>query len=530
MRENLEEVLLNSIAADGWRKVGIKQHHGCNIFLNALRSATSGGIGEFLDLLPMMAWCQKIGMDIIQLLPLNDSGIDPSPYNALSSCALNPIYLKLCALPFLDEYPHLQKKIEPLYAYNDLPRIAYSDVLQAKLDWLQSYFSHIFSALRDDPRFHHFKSAYPWVETYALFKILLEECDSLSWEMWPQEYRSLSAADRAALTLRYENEINFHTALQYFCFDQLTEVRKAAELCGIFLLGDIPILMSRNSADVWHAPQFFNLSFAAGAPPDDYANEGQYWGFPLFDWDALRQEDYRFWRERLHIAGHFYHLYRIDHAVGFFRIWAIPLFHLSKFGHFIPPEPDKWIPQGSHLLSMIAASSSMLPIAEDLGVVPPGVRVCLKEMGIPGTCVMRWELDRLHDPVFKPLDEYPPLSLSCLSTHDSETLGEWWQNMPDDAECLAEQKNWIYTPIITEQQRMALLWDSHHTSSLFHVNPLQEYFALFPELIAERDEEERINIPGTCLPTNWTYRYRPPIEIITSHEKLFLAMQSLLST
>jgi len=527
--KNLEHILLNTLCKEGWGIVGIHHHHGFDVFLNGLRTATSGGIGEYLDLIPLIDWCKKLGMDVIQLLPLNDSGLDPSPYNAISSCALNPIFLKLSALPYLDTLPALSDKIEMLYEYNIMPITAYQEVLKEKMDWLRQYIEEVAPHIEKEQEYQHFQAAFPWIESYSLFKTLLLKFDYASWETWPNEYRQPTPEKRCELNETYTNEIAFHTILQYLCFQQLIHVKEHAEKHHVFLKGDLPILISRNSSDVWQDPQFFDLLHTAGAPPDQYSTEGQNWGFPLFNWDAMRQDNYRFWKERLQAAGNFYHLYRIDHTVGFFRIWGIPLNHPSRDGHFFPSEPSQYLPQGSHILSMLAASSTMLPIAEDLGTVPPEVRICLKELGIPGTRVMRWELDWTKPPPqpFIPLKEYWPLSMTCVSTHDSETLGGWWKSHSQDAARWAHHKHWHYSPELSHEHRKSYLRDSHHTSSLFHVNLLQEYLALYPELIAANPDEERINVPGTISPNNWTYRYRPTVETIVSHKGLLSDIRSL---
>lgn len=533
MKHHHEHELLQSITKEGWNIVGVRQHHGIAVFLNSLHSSSSGGIGEFLDLLPLIDWCQSIGMDVIQLLPLNDNCLDPSPYNGISACALNPIFLKLAALPHLEEYPDLKDRLSTLYSFNALPRIPYVDVLKGKMVWLREYFERIFPQMGNEPSFQHYRSAYPWVETYALFKALHLKFDHAPWEKWPAEFQNLTPPRRTELIEEYKKEIAFHTFLQFLCFEQLSNVREYAEQHRVFLKGDLPILISRNSSDVWHTPHFFDLSHTAGAPPDQYSQEGQNWGFPLFNWEAMRQEDYLFWRERLRYATHFYHLYRIDHAVGFFRIWGIPLGRPSKEGRFIPEESHKYLEQGALLLSMLAASSPMLPIAEDLGSVPPEVRTSLTHMGIPGTRVMRWEVDwhkKTDGHPFLPFNHYPPISMTCVSTHDSETLEGWWKNDPVQATVLAKTKHWHYTPELSYEHRKAILKDSHHTSSLFHINLLQEYLALYPDMIAETPEEERINIPGTILPTNWTYRYRPSLETIVSHKELLSTIRSLVKS
>ena len=234
----------------------------------------------------------------------------------------------------------------------------------------------------------------------------------------------------------------------------------------------------------------------------------------------MKKQNYAWWKQRIEVASRYYDLYRIDHAVGFFRIWAIPLEHPAKEGKFVPENPALWIPQGKEILQTLLDSSAMQPIAEDLGDVPPSVRTCLTELGIPGTKVMRWEREYNDHGSFTPLEKYSRLSLTTVSTHDSETLQQWWQNDPESAKIFSSMRGWTYSPDLTFDQRLAILKESHHTPSLYHVNLLQEYLALFPALVADHPDEERINIPGVVLPTNWTYRFRPSVEEMTSHAPL----------
>ncbi len=292
-------------------------------------------------------------------------------------------------------------------------------------------------------------------------------------------------------------------------------------------MGDIPILVSTESADVWSHPELFDIHWQAGAPPDQYNPEGQCWGFPLYRWDVLRKTHFDWWKQRLTYASHFYDIYRIDHVIGLFRIWAIPNDKSSKEGSFLPSDPDTWEPQGREILETFINSCEMLPIAEDLGDVPECVPPVLKEMGICGTKVMRWERNWEEEGRFIPIQYYPPISLTTVSTHDSEPLQLWWKTSPEEAQEFAASKHWEYAPEITHFQHKEILWDSHHTSSLFHINLLQEYLALFPELVAPNPEDERINIPGKLLATNWTYRFRPSVEEIVAHKELAQAIEKV---
>lgn len=520
--------ILNTPAAEHCKRIGIFPHHGIDVLLSALHTKQSCGIGEFLDLLPLIDWCAELKLDVIQLLPLNDSDHDPSPYNALSSCALNPIYLSLHALPYLEEHPELRKKFDPLRELTKLQKVDYHKVQSHKLGWLRSYFEGVGQQILHSKEFQRFVGENPWIEAYALFRAIKESLEQNSWETWPEEMRSPSREEYVLLLEQHAKGISFYSFLQYLCFSQLEKVKAYATAHKVFLKGDIPMLIGRESVDVWHHPEIFDLTLAAGAPPDFYNKEGQYWGLPLFNWSAMRKEKFSWWKQRLANASRLYDIYRIDHVVGFFRIWGIPLGRPAKEGQFHPSEESLWVPQGKEILEMMLEASPMLPIAEDLGVVPPETRICLTELGICGTKVICWERRWKEDGRYIPYEEYPSLSMTCVSTHDSPTLELWWRDYPEDAIAFCAFKEWKYAPQLTQAQRKEILYDSHHTPSLFHINLLQEYLALFYELVWPNPEEERINIPGTVLPTNWTYRYRPSVEELTSHEGLKSAFWGLI--
>jgi 4-alpha-glucanotransferase len=294
-------------------------------------------------------------------------------------------------------------------------------------------------------------------------------------------------------------------------------------------MGDIPILISPDSADVWLNPQFFNLNLRAGAPPDMYNEEGQNWGFPLYNWEAMQNDNYSWWRARLRHASDYYHLYRIDHIVGFFRIWAVPEGEKATKGTFIPLDQNNWLPHGKAVMEMMLESSSMLPIGEDLGTVPPEVRTCLRELGICGTKVMRWERYWEQGRTFIPMEAYLPMSLTTVSTHDSTSLTQWWKESSEEVLEYCKAKNWTYAPQITHEQLLAILADSHKSGSLFHINLLNEYLALFPEMVHSDPAFERINLPGTIQDSNWSYRMIPSVEEITSHKGLKELLKTLSS-
>lgn len=499
-----------------WKKIGLYPHHGICLPLFSLRTKKSCGIGEFCDLIPLIDWCKNRKLDCIQLLPLNDSGSDPSPYNALSSIALDPVYLSLAELPDIGS---LLLELDTFLSLTQRERVDRHAVKEKKMEWLQRYFEKNFSVLAATAEYQAFIERYPEIQVYALFKAIKEEQGGKIWREWPSKLQTPQPHHFE----KYQQAIDFHSFLQFHCFQQMGKVRTHATTQGVFLMGDIPILLSPDSADVWAHRSLFNLDLVAGAPPDYYVKEGQKWGFPLFNWDVMRQNGFAWWKRRLAVAEELYHLYRIDHVVGFFRIWGIPPGKKPIDGHFVPPDPHLWPHQGKELLEMMLDSCALLPVAEDLGTIPREVFPILKDLGICGTKVLRWQR---HDGKYIPYREYEPFSLTTVSTPDLDCLEGWWKKFPREAVPFCEFKHWAYHPILSAKHRLEILRDVHHTPSYFHINQLQEYLGLFPELVYE---DERVNIPGTLLPTNWTYRFRPFLEEIAAHEGLAKAFDQILS-
>lgn len=522
--------LLNTAAAIQWQDVGIKNHHGICIPLFSLRTQESCGVGEFLDLIPLIDWCSSIGFDVIQLLPLNDGGLESSPYSALSATALNPIHLSLSRLPLLEKMNGHQEELAALKQLSGTQRVPYAELHPARDRFLRRYYVEAGHHLLDSYDYLLYLSANLWVEEYALFKAIKINRSWEPWESWPTELRNPNTEQYKQLLKDYKEEINYHKLVQYLCTKQLRQACLHAESKGVFLKGDIPILINMQSADVWRYRSLFDLSLVAGAPPDMYSQEGQKWGFPLYNWNTQSLHNFSWWKTRLKAASQYYHIYRLDHIVGFFRIWGIPLHGRATEGHFIPEDKNSWIPQGETILKMMLSSCDILPIGEDLGVVPTEVRECLTRLGICGTKVMRWERRWEGDLGFINTKDYPKMSMTTVSTHDSETLQLWWKNQPDEAKAFCQFKHWNYEERLSKERHFEILRDSHHSESFFHINLLQEYLALVDGLTWPNPEDERINVPGIISPNNWSYRFRPYLEDLTQNAPLADIMRSLISS
>lgn len=478
-----------TLARAAWERIGIRSHHGVNLPLFSLRSKDSLGIGDFLDLKLLIDWVASLGFDIIQLLPLYDSGEDPSPYNALSANALNPVYISLKPFPKIQDEPEAHR----LREINQWQRLHYAEVLSLKIAFLKK--AYLDSPAAPSPHELQFYEENEWLEAYAQFK---------------------------------GGDASFHKWLQWIAFSQMASMKRYAEEKHVFIKGDIPILVSPDSVDVKSHPDIFDLDLAAGAPPDQYNKEGQRWGFPLYRYDELVKQHFHFWIERLASATPLYHLYRLDHIVGLFRIWGIPEGKLPKEGHYVPEDRSLWRERGSRYLEEFLLHCPLLPVGEDLGIIPHETHETMEKFGIPGTKVMRWERRWKGDHSFIPYSEYPVNSMTTVSTHDSPPLKLWWITHPEEARDFAKFNHWEYEHRLSDKRLFDILYQSHHTPSLLHINLLNEYLSLFADLHYPDLHEERINHPGTISTNNWSYRTKPFLEEIVSHAGLKKAMQELI--
>jgi 4-alpha-glucanotransferase len=519
--EKIERELSSTPNFQNFKKIGIGHHHGFCLPLFSIRSKDSCGIGEFNDLKHLIDWCREINMDVIQLLPLNECHYnDPSPYNSLSSCALDFIYLSLNSLPYADSDKSLQKKIQSLKRLNRTKRVKHKKVRKKKFKFLKEYYQKYFENFNRLDSYTFFVKENLWLKPYSVFRHLKDHFHGKKWSCWPKTFQNPSTNFIDAYYNSHSVDTNLYIFLQYLSFSELIKVKEYATLNKVFVEGDLPLLINPDSVDVWYYRSFFDLKKVAGAPPDDFCPKGQKWRFPLIDWEKLKNQNYFWWKQKLSILNNFFHIYRIDHAVGLFRIWSMEVKENPIYGQFIPADSSLWQKEGEEHLRMIINSSPLLPIAEDLGLIPTMVYDTLKKLGICGTKVIRWQTTI-------PLSDYEPLSLTTISTHDTENFGAWWKNYPDAAKTLSLTNHWEYSPALTPALRKKILFDVHHSKSLFHINLIQEYLALFPELTWKNPKNERINIPGKKKRKNWTYKCRPSIEEIISHKELKKTMKEI---
>ncbi|MFQ5561519.1 MAG: 4-alpha-glucanotransferase, partial [Nitrospinota bacterium] len=277
--------------------------------------------------------------------------------------------------------------------------------------------------------------------------------------------------------------------------------------------GDIPYLVGRDSADVWANREYFNMNISAGAPPDMFSTTGQKWGVPTYNWDSIKNRNYEWYRLRLKQAENYFDLYRIDHAVGIYRIFSIDQERPDgSIGVFDPENSSTWEEHGETLIKMMLDSTSMLPIAEDLGVVPDCVRPNLKKLGVPRTIVERWERNYEGDGSFVKLSDVEPVAMNTVSTHDTETLRQWWRDNPEERARFAEHLHLQGPPpeTLTPEIHQQIIERSLNSSCLFTINLPQDIFR--SRFFSENPDIHRINVPATVSRANWSYYFPLPME------------------
>ena len=320
--------------------------------LFSLRSEDDWGIGDFGALREAIDFAAASGMHAVQLLPINDTTstrdtADSYPYNAISVDALHPIYIDLNALPPLPEAEQATFLSEA-NALRALPAVDYPKVLALKERYLRRTFELSGKEMLGSEAFYSFyQAAASWLRPYALYCVLRDHFGTgapTQWAGW-----EVYDADKATAYLddpAHAEAVSYYYWLQFILDGQMQEVRSYAEARGIFLKGDLPIGVAPHSVDVWRAPHLFHTEQSAGAPPDDFAADGQNWGFPTYDWAAMQAEDFHWWKQRFEQQARYFHAFRIDHILGFFRIWEVPRTqHSGLLGHFHPALPytlEEW--------------------------------------------------------------------------------------------------------------------------------------------------------------------------------------------
>lgn len=455
---------------------------GVSIPVAALRTGESCGVGEFADLASLGSWCRDAGLDLIQVLPVNDTGGNSSPYSAISAFALHPLYLRLQALPGAEKLGSEIGRFRRDSAAREgaaRGRFSYRETLAFKLSIVERVFAENRSAILKDPAFTRWRTDNPWVVPYAVFTALRKDNREAPWTSWP----ALTDADPAQIAAWWDSRPTDCLApawVQFQLETQLAAASRALEAMGVYLKGDLPILMSVDSADVWAYRKYFDLGALAGAPPDMFSPDGQNWGFPVYNWDNLGKDDFGWWKERLRQAGKFFHAFRIDHVLGFFRIWRIPRGEITGLlGRFSPSvglSPHDLQELGfdaGRLLWLSVPHMSGAELKAALG--PEAARVadlCLRRVGTEDLYNIKPEID--SESAIHGLAEPPEVKKFLLSWHANrallaESAGEdpgarfpsWYMDRARGFQSLSEEeKSKLHQLIDSRRRESEEVWES----------------------------------------------------------------------
>lgn len=318
---------------------------GTQVPVFSLRTRKSAGIGDFGDLKTMIDFVASTGQKVLQLLPINDTTIthtwtDSYPYSCISVFAIHPQYADLHALPELKDAKARAEAEKTRAELNALDKIDYEKVNDFKINYLRQIFNQEGEKIMKTAEYKaFFQDTELWLVPYAQYSYLRDKNGTADFNQWP-DYRVWDEAERKALadpkTAAYKN-VAFFYFVQFVLDRQMQEAHEHAKAKGVILKGDIPIGVNRNGCDVWMEPKYFNLNGQAGAPPDDFSANGQNWGFPTYNWFEMLKDGCQWWNRRFQNMARYFDAYRIDHVLGFFRIWEIPVHSVhGLLGQFAP--------------------------------------------------------------------------------------------------------------------------------------------------------------------------------------------------
>ena len=450
------------------------------------------GIGDMGDeLIAFLDWVRSAGLTIWQVLPLNPPGFGNSPYGCLSSYAGNPLLIspdRLVRDGLLDDAPSRRFPDD---------HVDFERVTAFKMDLLRRSWAHFDANGSDEHRqaLSAFERDNKWLPDWALFAALKEREKGTTWTSWPAP---LAARDRDAITAarrELADQVRFHKYVQWLFFKQWAAVREAAYTRGIRIIGDVPIYTAGDSADVWANRNIFQLdergepTVVAGVPPDYFSETGQRWGNPLYRWDLLREQRYRWWVSRFRAALRFADILRVDHFRGFAAYWEIPASEPTAIH-------GRWVPgPGKGLFDAVRNALGDLPlIAEDLGFITPEVIELRVAIGVPGMKVLQFAFGQIDSPHLP--HRHDPLTVVYSGTHDNDTARGWFESATDEERALAKEYLGLTS---ADDAPGALTRAAFESVAQTAVVPVQDVLGL--------GSDARMNRPGDSE-ANWSWRLR----------------------
>lgn len=474
----------------------MKKKRGAGILMPVSSLPSPYGIGtlgasayEFVDQL------KKAGQSYWQVLPVGPTSFGDSPYQSFSAFAGNPYFIDLDILK--DEELLLQEEIEAYAWGDDVETVDYATLYQNRFPLLHKAFER--SAHQNSVDFAKFekKAAY-WLDDYCFYMALKFYFQGQEWSLWEEGLRFRKKETVKKYEELLKEEIGFWKFCQYQFFKQWNKLKKYANDKGIYIIGDIPLYVALDSADVWTHPDLFELDerrrpiHIAGVPPDCFSADGQRWGNPLYRWKRMRKDNYRWWYERMKANAALYDVIRIDHFIGIVHYWSIPVSCPTAV-------EGEWIKgPGKKLTKVICkATKGSDIIAEDLGIVSPAVRKLINETGWPGMKILEFAFDGDAENEYLPHHYRDANCLVYGGTHDNQTLMGYYKNKSKKE--LKFLLDYLHIKRV-DQIPKAMLRAAYGSVAETVIFQMQD--------ILELDDAARMNEPST-VGTNWRWRMKP---------------------
>jgi 4-alpha-glucanotransferase len=526
--------------------------------LFAVRGQHDLGIGDVATLRELVDWAAAHDFGFVQMLPINETGCDHSPYNLFSSMAIEPLTISCHPNDLPDLSRIAYKRVAEQTKELQTGPVQYERVAPIKRQMLElacaAFFRKNPSGTEEYNRFCEIEAE--WLDAYSLCKALAEFNKANEvYTNWPEEHRSFESAtywlakQPATVRKRIEKLRDFFRYTQWIAAKQWHAANEYAASRGILLIGDVPVGVSIYSADVWAEPHLFDLTRSCGAPPekvfrsDPFTEQwGQNWGFPLYNWFAMSKDNFRWWRRRLQALKRIFAMLRLDHVLGFYRIYSFP-WRPERNAEFVGLTPEQartktggvlpgFVPNdddtpehreanrvhGEVLLGVfIEETGAECLIAEDLGEVPPYVRPSLRKLGVPGFKIPQWEIE--PDGTLTPGAKYPRLAIATYATHDHPPLITMWEEKralaesgasTPDAEAARRELRGLLgfcglpdspIPPFSDELLGALLRSLFASNAWLAAVNVNDLFGT----------PDRFNTPGTTSGQNWTARLAPPV-------------------
>ncbi|MFV1993993.1 MAG: 4-alpha-glucanotransferase [Verrucomicrobiales bacterium] len=537
----------------------------------AIRTEDDLGIGDVQGVRRMIDWLSQMGMGFLQVLPINEIGRDNSPYNAISSVALEPTTLDCSpqGLPDLTEHHFEEIAGGARLEYFRTGPIQYERVKRLKHDLLWQAFENFWArdysrSTQRDAEFHRYCAGQRgWLGDYCLYRLLMDmEGGSEMWNSWSEDYCDIAKARAFVETLleldreRTEKQLAYYAYVQWVARTQWEDTRDYARLRGVQLMGDVPFGISYHSVDVFCNPQLFDLEWSGGAPPetnfkdDEFTQKwGQNWGIPLYRWDAMEADGFAWWKQRIEKLTEIFSSFRLDHALGFYRIYSFP-WRPERNGEFLALDQEEArrrtgdrLPRFSlrdddceenralnrsagekYLRVICEAAGEAEVIAEDLGMVPDYVGPSLRDLGIPGMKVPMWQVE---DGAPRPGSDYPYLSMATYATHDHEPLRTQWKSLRraagkqegSDAESARHNLGLLAKFAALEGDPQQINYTENTREAFLRAIFASESKYVSVMITDLLGLEQRFNVPGVVGEANWTTRMETTMEDLLRNRK-----------